>query len=243
MKIIAHRGASAYAPENTLDAFSLALQMGSKDFEFDVHRTKDGVLVVNHNYFVTDISEKKLPISTLAFEQLAKIDVSRYIAFAGFHRVPKLEEVLVLLGNAANWLNIEIKNDGNIYAGIEEEVLHLVKQQGLINKCLFSSFNYGTLQRFRALDGNISLGYLCSGINSIVLRRAIKAALAVKAENFHIPLKIASKRNIEKIKEAGLHCCVYTVNTKEKAMRLKSYGACGIFSNYPDIMGEWKLKP
>jgi glycerophosphoryl diester phosphodiesterase len=64
----------------------------------------------------------------------------------------------------------------------------------------------------------------------------------VGAVNFHMPLRLAFKLNVKKIKKAGFRVCVYTVNTKKDAARMKKIGVDGIFTNYPDILGKWTLK-
>ena len=71
MKIIAHRGASGYAPENTLKAFRLAVEMGARDHEFDVHRTKDGALVVHHDYDLKRTAGSPASIAALGAPELA----------------------------------------------------------------------------------------------------------------------------------------------------------------------------
>ena len=243
MKIIAHRGASAYAPENTLEAFRLALEMGAENFEFDLHRTKDSVLVVNHNYYVRDCREKKFPIAELTFEELRKIDVACFFIGADFHCVPTFEEVLDIIGEKAGLINLEIKNEGNIYPGIERQALEIIKKRNLIHKMLVSSFDYGTLKRMRELSPIIDIGLLVHGVQSIMPGRIIKKAEEIKAVNLHIHIKTATAKNIALIREAGLRCYVYTVNSRKDAERLKRAGADAIFSNYPDIMGDWKLKP
>jgi len=243
MRIIAHRGASAYAPENTLEAFRLAIAMGSKDFEFDIHRTKDGVLVVNHNYYVIDSLEKKRHIAKLYFADLRKIDVAHYFIGADFHCVPSVDEVLEEIGGKAELLNFEIKNDGNIYPGIEEQLLKAIRSHGLFKKALISSFDYGTLARMRSASPDIAIGLLVRPLGSLMVAHSLKKAEALKAENLHISYKNASSKNISMIREAGLRCFVYTVNDRKTAERIKSAGADGIFSNFPDIMGNWELKP
>ena len=243
MKIIAHRGASAYAPENTLDAFRLALDMGAVNFEFDLHRTKDGVLVVNHNYYVVNRQEKKLPIAGLTFEELRKIDVACFFIGADFHCVPSFEEVLDTLGEKAELINVEIKNDGNVYPGIERQTLEIIRKRNLLNRILVSSFDFDTLKRMRDLAPNMDIGLLVHGVQSIMPGRIIRKAEEIKAVNLHIHIKTATAKNIALIREAGLHCYVYTVNSRKYAERLKADGADAVFSNYPDIMGEWKLKP
>ena len=243
MKIIAHRGASAYAPENTLDSFRLALEMGSRDFEFDVHRTKDGVLVVHHDYFIMDGKERKVYTAKTSFEDLRKIDVSRTFIGADFHCVPTFEEVLDVLSEKAEWINIELKNDGNKYPGIEAQVLEVVNKKGLLKKVLISSFDFPTLKRMRDLSPTIAIGYLVEGRFAFLFHDPIEKAKEIDAENLHIDIENACERNVNAIREAGLRCCVYTVNRKEDALRLKELGVDGIFSNFPDILGDWNLKP
>lgn len=243
MKIIAHRGASSYAPENTIEAFQLALEMGSRNFEFDIHRTKDGVLVVHHDYFLLDRKERRIYTAKTSFEDLRKIDVSRLFIGAYFHCVPTLDEVLDIIADKSDWLNIELKNDGNAYPGIEDQIIKVVRQRNIMKKVLFSSFDFDTLKRMRDIATTVPIGLLVHGTAFFRLKKNIELAKSIGAENMHICHINASKKNIAAIRQAGFRCCVYTVNKKKEAAKLKSYGADGIFSNYPDIMGEWNLKP
>ncbi len=236
MKIIAHRGASGYAPENTLAAFALALKMGVKAFELDVHRTGDGRLVVCHDYELKDPSGSALKIAATDYAGLKKIKVGDKFGFPS-ERVPLLDEVLGLLSPGAEWINFEIKNDGNIYPGIESDLLGAVRAwPGLMQKALFSSFDYGTLKRLRAQDNNAALGYLGHKLRALLLLPAIMRAKAVGAVNFHIHLRLAFGVNVAIIRKAGLKVCVYTVNKKADALRMARLGADGIFSDYPDIL-------
>lgn len=244
MKIISHRGASAYAPENTLRAFRLAVEMGSKDFEFDVHQTSDGILVVHHDYTLRHTAGRDVRIADLAWSDLKKINVAQhYRADKRFQHVPRLEEVLDIIGPAAESLNFEVKNDGNIYPGIEEKLLAFIRSKpGMFEKALVSSFDHGTLRRLRELSHDLKLAYLGHGLSTVLLLPAIKKARAVRAVNFHLALRIAFKVNISRIKKAGFNVCVYTVNTKKDALRMQAIGVDGIFTNHPDIMGKWTLK-
>ena len=244
MKIIAHRGASGYAPENTLKAFALALEMGSKDFEFDVHQTRDGILVVHHDLDLGHTALRKDRIADLTYAELKKINVAKHFKMdAAFQRVPRLEEVIDVIGTRAAWLNFEVKNDRNIYPGIEEKVLAFLKSKpGLFQKSVVSSFDHGTLKRFRERSPELKLAYLGHGLSAVLLLPALKKARALGAVNFHMALKLAFKINVSRIKKAGFRVCVYTVNKKKDALRMKKIGVDGIFTNYPDILGKWELK-
>jgi glycerophosphoryl diester phosphodiesterase len=244
MKIISHRGASAYAPENTLTAFRLAVEMGSKDFEFDVHQTSDGILVVHHDYSLRMTAGRDVRIGALTWAELKKINVAQhYRADKRFQHVPRLEEVIDIIGPAAELLNFEVKNDGNVYPGIEDKLLAFIKSKpGMFEKALVSSFDHRTLRRFRELSHDLKLAYLGHGLSTMLLLPAIKKARAVRAVNFHLALRIAFKINISRIKKAGFNVCVYTVNTRKDARRMQAIGVDGIFTNHPDIMGKWTLK-
>ena len=244
MKIISHRGASGYAPENTLKAFALAVQMGSTDFEFDVHQTKDGILVVHHDFDLRRTALKKDRIADLTYAELKKLNVAKHFKMdPAFQCVPRLEEVLDIIGPPAAWLNFEVKNDGNIYPGIEEKVLAFLRSKPwLFQKSLVSSFDQGTLKRFRERSPELKLAYLGHSLSTMLLLPALKKAKALGAVNFHMALRLAFKLNVSRIKKAGFRVCVYTVNTENDALRMKKIGVDGIFTNYPDIMGKWELK-
>ena len=244
MKIISHRGASAYAPENTLKAFRLAVDMGSRDFEFDVHQTKDGLLVVHHDYDLKPTAGAGVKIADLTYAELKKYNVAAHFKRDKMvQHVPRLEEVLDIIGPAADSLNFEVKNDGNVYPGIEEKLLAFINSKpGLFEKTVVSSFDHGTLKRFRELSPRLKLASLGHGLSTVLLLPAIKKAKAVGAVGFNIALRIAFKLNVKKIKKAGFRVCIYTVNTKKDALRMKEIGVDGIFTNHPDILGKWTLK-
>jgi len=240
MRIIAHRGASAYAPENTIKAFKLAVKMGAGDFEFDVHQTKDGILVVHHDFDLKRTSGKGVKIAELAYAELKKINVAAHFSKdPAFQCVPRLEEVLDVIGPPSRWLNFEVKNDGNIYPGIEEKVLAFLRSKpGLFEKSVVSSFDHGTLRRFRELAPELKLAYLGHNLKTVLLLPAIKKAKEVGAVNFHMNVRLAFKMNVAKLHKSGFRVCVYTVNTKKEALRMRAIGIDGIFSNHPDIMGK-----
>jgi len=236
MKIIAHRGASGRAPENTLSAFGLAVKMGARAFEFDVHRTADGELVVHHDYLVPAPGGRPEKIAALDYSELRKRNVGNKFGFP-LERVPLLEEVVNTISPGADWINFEIKNDGNQYPGIEKDLLEFVRERaGLAKKSLFSSFDYGTLKRLRALDKGLALGYLGRGLNSATLLPAMLRARRIGAVNFHLGLRSASRFNVAMLLRAGFKVCVYTVNEKADALRLERLGVDGIFSDFPDIL-------
>ena len=215
MLIIAHRGASAYFKENTIEAFKGALALGAKYFETDVQLSKDGQLVIYHDYV---LKETKQPIKNLTSAQLARYDV------------PLLSDVLATLGKDIN-LNIEIKNDDNLYPAIEEKLFKLLNTDKNAHKerLLISSFNLPCLQRVRALDANIKIGRLTHVFD-------IKEALALNAFSVNISAARVNKKIVDTCHAHTIKVLVYTVNDDEQAKALEKIGVDGIFSDRPDIL-------
>ena len=211
MLVIAHRGASAFAQENTLKAFNLAFKLGATWLETDVQRSKDGVLVLYHDYCLKDGRK----IKDLTFKELAK------------KNVPALADLLKI--TPVNFtLNLEIKNDNNIYSGIEKQILVQIKKAKNIKKenILISSFAAESLQKIRALDKQINIGVLTRNFD-------IKIPLSLKAKSVNISVKRVTKNIIKICHENGLKVLVYTVNDYQTYHYLKHLNTDGIFSDNP----------
>lgn len=238
MRVISHRGASGYAPENTLKAFRLAVEMGAADHEFDVHRTKDGVLVVHHDFDLKNTAGADVKIADSSYPELKKFNAAaHFLKDPSFQIVPRLQDVIDLISPDAELLNFEVKNDGNVYPGIERQVVEFLQSRpGLFEKALVSSFDGATLTRFRELSPELKLAYLGHGLSTVLLAPALRKARAVRAVNFHMSLRLAFKANVSLIKKAGFKVFIYTVNTKKDALRMQEIEVDGIFSNYPDIL-------
>lgn len=210
MQIIAHRGAAAYKPENSLESFREAIRLGGNFFETDVHLTHDGALVLWHDY---EFEGRAIKTGLLRDFPLAT-----------------LKELSDILPPAAN-LNIEIKNDGNIYEGIERAVLNLLQTYPpqLKERILISSFDYPTLQRVRDLDADIKIGVLTRNFD-------VSTALALRAYSVNISIKRVNAEIIESCRKNNLKVFVYTVNTAAEAAAMSALGADAIFSDYPDLL-------
>lgn len=211
MLVIAHRGASAFAQENTLKAFDLAFKFGSTWLETDVQRTKDGVLVLYHDYVLKN--GKKIKDST--YDYLKK------------YNVPQLSELLKITPKNFT-LNLEIKNDDNIYPDIERQILSEIKQAKNIRKeqIFISSFAVESLQKIRALDKQIDIGVLTRNFE-------VKTPLSLKAKSVNISAKRVSKNIIDTCHKNGLKVLVYTVNDLQTYQKLKQWNNDGVFSDNP----------
>lgn len=217
MIVIAHRGASGYVKENTLKSFKAAFDMGAKYLETDIQRTKDGKLVLYHDYILP--GGKYIKESSL--EDLKKIEV------------PELKDLFNLPGIEDIKINLEIKNDVNLYPGIEEEIFKVINSTSNINKnnLLISSFDFDTLKRVRSLDNSIKIGVLTRNFD-------IKQPLSIKAFSVNISASRITPQIIKTCKENNLKVLVYTVNNVKTALDLETLGADAIFSDYPDILSS-----
>ncbi len=232
MQIIAHRGASAYAPENTLAAFRLALEMGAKAIEFDVHQTRDGKLVVMHDDNFKRVAGRKLRVRRLNLSEARKFDVGSWFdPIYKKERLPTLEEVLGLIGRRAE-LYIEIKAGSRRYPGIEGRVVDLVRKRGLAGRAVISSFDHKALYEARALAPELRIGIL---MGLTPFRLTVKSALKLDAESFHLSLRKITPGRLKFAQERGLRVLVYTVNAAGDLERLEDMGVDGVFSNHPDI--------
>ena len=158
--IYGHRGASAYAPENTLEAFRLAMEMGAEGVELDVHLSKDGELMVIHDLDLDRTTGFHGKVCDYTLAELKELDASNGMeAYKGV-KIPTLKEVYALLKPYGAMVNIEIKTTECFYPGIEEKLLELEREMGMEGKTVYSSFNHYTIARLRQLDPNAQLGLL-----------------------------------------------------------------------------------
>ena len=142
MLVLAHRGASAYAPENTEPAFRKAIELGADGVELDVHLCKDGHMVVNHNFDVDHNSDGLGLIEEYTLRELKQLDFGLWkgVEFKGTS-ILTLEEALEIVKNM-KLINIEIKSAQTPYPGLTEKVCGLVRKMALTQKVILSSFNH-----------------------------------------------------------------------------------------------------
>lgn len=158
--VLAHRGASKIAPENTEAAFQKAMQMGADGVELDVQLTKDKKLVVIHDERVDRTTNGIGYVKDLTLKEIKKLDAGSYFSpkFAG-EKILTLEEALELTRNS-KLINIEIKNIIIKYKNIEREVVSIIKKMNLESKVICSSFNHYSIAMIKQLSPEIKTGLL-----------------------------------------------------------------------------------
>lgn len=233
MRLIAHRGASGHAPENTMAAFALAAAMGAKAFELDVHRAKDGELAVIHDDDFKRVAGRRARVRDLTWAEIARIDVGSWFdkKFGG-ERVPSLSEVLKL-SSGRQTVHVELKAGSDVYPGIEEAVLRLIGKLKAWDWTVISSFDHQALRRTRELESRARLGYL-RGLTAP--KRALKETAELSAESLHISLEQVNATQVRAARASGLKVLVYTVNDAGDVPRLERLGIDSVFSNYPHLL-------
>lgn len=231
IKIWAHRGASAYAPENTMEAFKLAVEMGADGIELDVHLSKDGELIVAHDEKVDRICEGSGRIMDMTAAQLKSLRVSKPMLGFEDARIPTLREVMALLSPTRMWLNIELKTNVYAYEGIEQKCIDLAREYGMEKRVLFSSFNHHSLLRVKAIDPS----FLCGILYDNIMVRPWDYAKALGFDALHphfSELKVPGE--IEDSHQAGIMINAWTLNSEEELKNVAATALDGIITDYPD---------
>ena len=222
--MIAHRGASAYRPENTLAAYALAVEQRADMIEIDLHRTRDGAIVITHDEDLSGLG------GSGAIEDATLADV-RALDAGGGERVPTLDETLDRFG-ARIPFNLELKRGARgVYAGLEQAALAAVSARRLLPATLFSSFEAGVLARLASLAPESRRALLVSPRDA---PRPVERALAVGAEALNPWLGMAQRELIEAAHAANLAVYPFTVDRPEDMRRLLDLGVDGMFTNFPD---------
>jgi len=230
LRRFAHRGACALAPENTLAAFQLALDLGCDWIETDVRLTADGVPVLLHDATVDRTTQAKGPVGRMSLSQMRRLDAGSWFhrRFRG-ERIPTLDEALEWCRGRCG-LNLEIKEEERA----EDLVRRLAARfrgAGSLDRILFSSFRASDLKTLRAALPHARLGWLASrstrglaGLNRFVRLAAL-----------HPKDSLANRRLVERCRRMGLAVHVWVVNRARRLEELKALGVDGVMTDNPHL--------
>jgi glycerophosphoryl diester phosphodiesterase len=230
--IYAHRGASGYAPENTIAAFSLAIEQGAEGVELDVQFTRDKHLVVIHDERIDRVSNGSGRVCDISLKGIKKHKFG--INHIGYEdeKAPTLLEVLELLKDTNLNINIELKNSLIPYEGLEEACLELVARLSMEDRILYSSFNHYSMLELKQLNPSARCGilYNCHLINPW----EYAATLKVDAIHPHYSEILLTPEECSMAHEAGLEVNTWTVNEEPDMRKVILAGADILITNYPD---------
>lgn len=233
--VIAHRGASAYAPENTLVAFVKAIQLGCKWIEFDVMQSICGEAIIFHDETLERTTSGGGKVNDYFASYLRSLDAGVWFhsQYAG-ERVPTLAQTVDFLSNARIGMNIELKPALGGEERLVTEVLSIINQYAIAQKApiLFSSFSIKTLQTLRRLAPQCLIGLLLHEWSNDW------QALAKELEcsSIHLLDEIVTPDWAQAIKADNKKLLCYTVNDVKRALALFSLGADAVFSDMPDVI-------
>jgi glycerophosphoryl diester phosphodiesterase len=234
-QIFAHRGARAAAPENTLPAFQKALDMNVAGIELDIHCSKDGQLVVIHDFTVNKTTNGTGRVSNFTAAELAHLDARSHLstAFAGVG-VPTLEQVFDLVGNRCR-VNVEIKSEDPTGGNQVEPLVTMIQKRKLYDQVIVSSFNPITLIKMRWTDPKIQLGLLYAEELSPHLRQAWFTPI-MQPEALHPYYPLIDEKLIAWARSKRCAVNTWTVNDVGAAKRLADLGVDVIMSDVPDVI-------
>lgn len=231
----AHRGASGYAPENTLAAFQKAVDLGADGVELDIQLTKDDQIVVIHDEMIDRTSDGKGWVKDYTLEELRAFNYNRTKPEYKHADIPTMREVFELLKPTGLFINIEIKTGVVFYEKIEEKILALAKGMGMEDRVCYSSFNHYTVTRIHELKPDAEVGFLYADgpidMPSYGVKHGVNA--------LHPALyNLQYDGFVKECKEKGLKLNVWTVNERPYMEMCCQYGVDAIITNYPDIAKE-----
>ncbi len=221
--IVAHRGASAYEPENTLRSIRRAIEMGADAVEVDVRMTSDGVPVIMHDPTVDRTTNGKGEVRYMSLEEMESLD-------AGLgEKVPRLDEVLDEVKGKVDLL-IELKVDE-----ASLPALKLVEDRGMIDSVLFISFSIRALESVLRSQFKAHTGLIYSKPGDWIVR-----AKQIGCEFILPKYHLATRKAIDLAHRSHLRVIPWVIDDLELAKELKDRGSDGIATNRPDIMVSLK---
>ena len=238
--IIAHRGASAYAPENSHSAFELAIAMKAEMIELDVSLSKDGIPVVIHDETLDRTTTGRGSVQDYILEELKTLDVGSWFSEKFKNEpFPTLEEVLSYTKDRIA-VNIEIKTEvvtNEIEGGIAQKSLEIVERLGVQDQVIFSSFDYRVLKHLEALNPDMPKAMLYEKSQS---GKKLPSELVseYKVDVFNCSHRQLSKAWAKDLNDHSIPFLVYTVNDERTMKKVIGLGATGIFSDKPDLLKE-----
>ncbi len=229
--VLGHRGASGYAPENTLYSFEKAIEMKADGVELDVQLTKDGVSVVVHDEWLERVSNGTGFIKDHTLEELKKLNFNKMHPEYEYAQIPTFKEVLALIKPSNLIINIELKTAVFNYPGIVDIVMNEVKEFGMEDRVIYSSFNHYTCIEILEKDPNAYVGFLYQDL-------FIDVAEYVKAHGgraLHPAMWLLLDLDyMKKANELGLDVNAWTINEEEQMELGCKIGLTSIITNYPD---------
>jgi glycerophosphoryl diester phosphodiesterase len=237
--VIAHRGFSDEAPENTMAAFHKAISAKAHMIEFDVRLSSDDEFVIFHDKKLERTSEGRGLVKKHAAEELVRIDNGSWFSSRfSRERIPRLRDVLALTKHNVA-LNIEIKPDVESSNGtpVEEMLVETLAKARVLHRTMITSFNHKMIKRVKHLRHEIAAGIIYNPIANF-RRSPSQLAAAAHAEFFICSKYQVNHDVVNDVHENGLKIFVYGISSERDTGRMLRLGVDGIISNNPALVGR-----
>jgi glycerophosphoryl diester phosphodiesterase len=230
MKLWGHRGASADAPENTLEAFELAVAQGADGIELDVQRCASGEIIVCHDPVLDRLAQLPWRIEHTPWWKLRDVEVGLPLGHRPA-RIPLLKEVLHTLPSSLE-LNVELKCDTVDDHGLTRATVEVIRAAGASDRVLVSSFNPFCLWRLAQLAPTLRRGYLLDPDRSFLLHGRLLAPV-VSTWSVHPSIDELTAARVRALQASGRRLVVWTVDDPRKALWLSKLGVEACITNVP----------
>lgn len=226
----AHRGASEYAPENTLSAFYLGLLQGANGIETDVQKVRDGTLVLFHDDTVDRVSDRTGALNAYTAEELRELKICGSNTTGFYDRIVTLREFLEKFSRYDIHFAIELKGPD-----VEAETLAMAKEFGIMEKTTFTSFQFPYIQKIKELDRTARVGWLTSRTDG----DAIARLLEIGGEEMAPKAELITPELMEKWRAAGLGVRAWGVRSVPLMKKMCALRVDGMTVNFPDRLTQY----
>jgi glycerophosphoryl diester phosphodiesterase len=238
--VLAHRGASAYAPENTLASFYKAIELGAKGIETDLQKTKDGVIFLFHDNVLDKKSDKKGAVVDYTWAELQEADVGSWFSpkYKG-ERLITFEQFLIFFGRRDLLFAIELKS---LFIESEvREIIRLIDEYDARKKTTITSFVFGNLKTTRDVDKNIRIGYV---LNKKIDNDVIRQLESIDSRQVYPPAELITPDQVKLAHHHGLEVIAWGIQNVEIMNNMINLGVDGIIIDFPDkLIKALKMRP
>jgi glycerophosphoryl diester phosphodiesterase len=224
--VIAHRGSSESAPENTLAAFRLAVEQRADFVELDVQESLDGEVIVMHDADLMRVGRSPQKVWEATAGDLRAVDIGSYAGsqFSN-ERVPTLAEALAVCKGGSRVI-VELKSYGHDQR-LEEKVAAIVEAAGMVNDTIFMSLDHGMVRRMKMLRPQWRVG--------VLVAKAIGDLTSLEADFYAVEARIATRSMVRQAHRAGRDVYVWTVNDPAWMLSAMSHGVDGLITDRPEV--------
>ena len=229
---IAHRGFRSRYPENTMLAFKKAVEAGCDGIEFDVHLSKDGEAVIIHDETVDRTTDGTGLVGQKTYRELKALNAAKpHPETVDFAPIPSLREYFEYMAEQPDIIsNIELKTGVFVYEGIEEVVYRLMKEYGLIDRCIVSSFNHESVLRMKQIDSAVVCGLL---VDSWQIRPELYVR-ELGIECYHPSAYSVTPKLVAALHNAGVRINPWFGSIQCDYRQLIEMGVDSLITDYPD---------